>query len=304
MHQFEFMTANKRMLPQHSTPPTLRRDYYTSCMHALDDVGWEYGFSFTAYGVEIGVRFSTPDLVPLIETRTPYATRPSNAVIVDRLFSVLVIINEDSRLNRYNLYWDHMLFGKELTLEEMLDIFNALSSLAIAELSDEKLFVHAGVVEWQGRAILIPGRSHSGKSSLVAELVKCGATYFSDEFAVIDMQGQVTAYPKPLSIRNPGEHMQKPVLVEEIGGKIGDSCLTAGLVVISQYSKNSEWMPQSLSPGVGLLSLLENTHSARRTPERALQTLGHVASNALFITSLRGEASVAAPKILRETTFW
>ena len=269
-------------------------------MHALDDVGWEYGFSFTAYGVEIGVRLSDPDLLPFIETRTPYATKPSNAKIVDRLFSVLAITNDDPKLNRYNFYWDHMLFAKELTLEGMLHKFNALSSLAMAELSNEKLFVHAGVVEWQGRAILIPGKSHSGKTTLVAELVKCGATYCSDEFAVLDEQGYVTAYPKPLSIRPQGKQMGIDVPVEEIGGRTGRAKLPVGLVVICHYSMGARWKPQSLSPGVGMLSLLENTHSAQRTPGRALHILEQVARGARIIKSHRGEATAVTQKILGE----
>ena len=43
------------------------------------------------------------------------------------------------------------------------------------------------IVTWgRGRAIVIPGRTFSGKSTLVAELVRAGATYYSDEYAVED----------------------------------------------------------------------------------------------------------------------
>jgi uridine kinase len=39
--------------------------------------------------------------------------------------------------------------------------------------------------------IAIPGRSFSGKTSLVTALVRAGAVYYSDEFAVIDRDGLV-----------------------------------------------------------------------------------------------------------------
>ncbi len=61
--------------------------------------------------------------------------------------------------------------------------------------------VHAGVVELGGRALLLPGSTKSGKSSLVAELLRHGAVYFSDEYALIDAQGR--AHPYPSSIDDP-----------------------------------------------------------------------------------------------------
>src|SRR5262245_29166046 len=64
----------------------------------------------------------------------------------------------------------------------------------VAQRSRAMLFVHAGVVGWRGLAIVIPGRSHSGKSTLVAELVRRGAVYYSDEFAVLDETGRVHPY--------------------------------------------------------------------------------------------------------------
>ena len=288
------------MKSQLSTPPALRKDYYTSCMHGLDDIGWNYGFAFTSYGTKLGARVSDPELLNPLQNRMPLESSITAEPIVDRLFSVMAMKRKKSGHSRYNLYWDHMLFGKELTHDDMLDKFDAIASLAVAELSDEKLFVHAGVVEWQGKAILIPGKSHSGKTTLVAELVKSGATYYSDEFAVIDEEGYVVAYPKPLSIREPGLFKQKDVAVEDLGGKIGKSRLPVGLVVISQHKKAARWNPQSLSPGTGLLSLLENTHSAQRAPGRAIETLKHIANSARFINSYRGEALKVAPQILSE----
>src|SRR5262249_9105581 len=51
--------------------------------------------------------------------------------------------------------------------------------------------VHSGVVAHGGRAILLPGPTSTGKSTLVAELVRRGAAYFSDEYALLDAEGRV-----------------------------------------------------------------------------------------------------------------
>ena len=72
----------------------------------------------------------------------------------------------------------------------------------VAEHSADRVFVHAGVVEWRGRAIVLPGPSLAGETTLTAALLGAGATYFSDEFAVLDFEGRVHAYPRPLGLRD------------------------------------------------------------------------------------------------------
>ena len=80
---------------------------------------------------------------------------------------------------------------------------------------------------------------------------------------------------------------------------MGEEPLPVGLVVMSQYKAGARWQPQTLSPGLGLLELLANTVSARRAAERALATLEGVVSNAPVIKSERGEAKMAAARILQ-----
>jgi len=59
------------------------------------------------------------------------------------------------------------------------------------------------VVAWRGRAILLPGRSYVGKSTLVMELVRAGAVYYSDEYAVLDARGRVHPFAQPVALREP-----------------------------------------------------------------------------------------------------
>src|SRR5438045_8281052 len=91
--------------------------------------------------------------------------------------------------------------------------------LCVAELAKHRVFVHAGVVGWKGKAIVIPGRSYSGKSTLVSELVKAGATYYSDDYAVFDARGRVYPFPKPLEMRDEGAFRQTKIGVEDFGGR-------------------------------------------------------------------------------------
>jgi hypothetical protein len=173
----------------------------------------------------------------------------------------------------------------------LLERFSSMISLDVAEASPIRTFVHAGIVSWGKSAVLIPGRSFSGKTTLVAELVRAGATYYSDEFAVIDRLGTVFPYARPLQVRESGSDRQTRRPVEEFGGVAGIQPLPVKLVIVSRFAPGAHWHPRQLSPGIGLLKILDNTVSARRSPAIVLSTLKQVVSDAVVVRGVRGEAS-------------
>ena len=84
-----------------------------------------------------------------------------------------------------------------------------ISSYYVAEEARRGVFVHAGVVGWKGRALVLPGKSGAGKTTLVAELIRAGATYYSDEYAVLDERGRVHPYARPLAVRVDGRRQRR-----------------------------------------------------------------------------------------------
>jgi hypothetical protein len=165
----------------------------------------------------------------------------------------------------------------------------------LAEHAPGYVFVHAGVVSVDGVGIVIPGSSFSGKTMLVAELVRAGATYYSDEYAVIDAMGMVHAYAKPLSIRlDASDRNDVPVPDAQSGA----TPIQAALVVVTEYEQGASWRPVALTRAQGALALLEHTVAVRAKPADAMVAARLLAQNALFIAGTRGEASAAAPAIL------
>jgi hypothetical protein len=191
----------------------------------------------------------------------------------------------------YRLERDGQLLFKCTDRVDLLDGFRSVIALNVAETSPLYTFVHAGVVGWSDHAILIPGRSFTGKTTLVAELVRAGAIYYSDEFAVLDEQGRVHPYAQPLQIRENGSYRQTQRPVQEFGGIAGQKPIPVGLVLVSKYRASAQWHPRQLTPGVGLLRILDNTVSARRAPATALSNLKQVVSHAVIVRGVRGEAS-------------
>ncbi len=143
----------------------------------------------------------------------------------------------------------------------------------------------------------MPARSFGGKTTLVAALVRAGAVYYSDEFAVIDRNGLVQPYAKPLSIRGDGLE-QTDHAVESFGGVAGDEPLPLGMIVITTYKQGAEWKPKRLSPGAGAMALLANAVPAMERPEEVMQAISRAARDAVVIEGDRGEADEVAPLLL------
>ncbi|HEX8149747.1 MAG TPA: hypothetical protein VF591_21385 [Pyrinomonadaceae bacterium] len=177
--------------------------------------------------------------------------------------------------------------------------FESDLQLYVAERAPRRVFVHAGVVGWKGRAVVIPGRSLSGKTTLVAELVRAGADYYSDEYAVLDREGRVHPYARPLAVREGDGLKQTRRRVGEFGGRAGTVPLPVGLVVVSRYERGAGWRPRRLTSGECVLELLSNTVPARRSPARALSALTQAAAGATTLAGPRGEAATVAQAILR-----
>ena len=147
--------------------------------------------------------------------------------------------------------------------------------------------------------IVIPSASFAGKTTLVTALVKAGAVYYSDEFAVIDRDGLVHPYAKPLSVRGDGWR-QTDHAVESFGGVAGDEPLPLGMIVITSYRPGAEWKPKRLSAGAGAMALLANAVPAQERPKEVMHAVSRAAEGAVVIESDRDEADAIAPLLLAE----
>jgi len=262
--------------------------------------GWVAGRSIVAYGIRIGIRTNKPEFLDRLLALIPNVWKPSSTPIVERLFSLWVGTTGLRRNGRssHRLYEAGQIVANSEDLDWVLEAFERQVKMYLAEMAPRRVFVHAGAVGWQGKAIIVPGRSYSGKTSLVAELVRAGATYYSDEYAVLDKYGRVHPYPSPLAVREPGSFKQKRCPVEELGGDTGVRPLPVGLVVVSQYKPGRRRRYRPLSAGQAMLELLANTVPARRKPEVVMTTLQKVVSEALVLKGVRGEANETARFIL------
>jgi hypothetical protein len=218
---------------------------------------------------------------------------------VSALYSVWLPLPSTSRIKRLSLVYENVArIARTAHSEEALDALGSALRLHVAERAAGRIFVHAGVVGWQGRAIVIPGRSHSGKSRLVDALVRAGATYYSDEYAVLDGRGRVHAFPAPLKLRQESPNGRGEVIEAVPAKSEPRPPLRASLIAVTRYEPAARWRPRRLSAGQGVLALLDNTVPARRRPSQSLRALEAAIRSAVVVRGPRGDALSMAERLL------
>ncbi len=279
-------------------------------MENLDRAGWADALMFISFGVRIGIRvsqpkFADPKFTDSLERVLPPGYKATRSTAVHRMYSLVVGEPDYEREpHRLNVLYDgaeRLIRKRELA--PVLKVLETEIRHRVAEMAPRRVFVHAGVVEYRGRALVIPGTSMSGKSTLVSELIRHGATYYSDEYAVLDDKGMVYPFAKPLSIRRPGSFDAIDYDVEHFGATTGEKSVPIGLVIVTRYAATrdgvgSGWRPRKLTSGQGALALLAHCIAARREPQRVMTTLRNALAKALILKGTRGEASELAPQLL------
>lgn len=254
-------------------------------------------FNFESYGVRVKVESDSQELLSKAR-QTVIAAFINRAVFIETV--------NTSAEHTFGIAFDgtnYFLFknGQQLSYGESERVFfkylNSILRIEVAEYAESKVFLHAGVVGWKGKAIVIPASSFQGKTTLTAELVRNGADYYSDEYAILDNRGYVHPFPRKLSMRF-GTTREKEVTVEELGGKSGGDPIQVGMVLLTGFEKGAMWEPTVLSPGKGIIEIIPHTIPIRQNPEFSLKVLDLVARRAIIVKSPRGDAKKFAKFLL------
>jgi hypothetical protein len=259
------------------------------------------GFCFSLLGVVAGIRVNDVEKIREVEARLPWGHRRHGICSVKRLYSFYFNRRETRPgMRRYHtLYRDSDVLARTENETELLDEFERDLGLHIAQSTPKRLVVHAGVVDWKGTAIVMPGRSFTGKTTLVKEFLRHGATYYSDEYAILDRNGRVHPYPRPLMVRDSANGRQREVATSTLGCRVGAKPIRIGLILVTFYRRSARWRPRPQSVTHGALGLLANSFSGRRDPVKALTFISEAVSKARVLSGVRGEAAEMVQAILR-----
>ncbi len=257
---------------------------------------------FQIFGVKIGIeakdRRHLEELYPLLERIFPNGFEQ----VDDKEIEYHFLIKSKSSKN-FDLYRNDIKLLEDVGEEVFFEMAESQIRLTIAEFAVGKVFLHAGVIGWKNRAIVIPAQSFAGKTTLVAALIKKGAVYYSDEYAVLDSEGNVQPFPKWLSIRGITDaYTQHDCPVEALGGRAGTKTIPVGMVLIARYRAGKKipkrWNPKLLSGGRGIMEIIPHTMPLINKPREVLAVLNKLAGRAIIVRTVRGEADEFAETLL------
>lgn len=244
--------------------------------------------AFSAYGVRISVASNHKDDIDSFRKELEFSF-PSRSTKIDPSTADYRFFLERNRFGKDRLLKNGETVSEQIFSEDLFRNLVSFARLTVAEFAREFVFVHAAVVGWNGKAVLIPGHSRSGKTTLTAELLRTGATYFSDEYAVIDHNADVHPFPKPLSIRRNGGDNQQIERPAQDFGLVATSPAQPAVVIITKYSEMGVWKPRTLTAGEGVIELMKDTIPVRVNPTLTLQVLAKVTQKAKIFKSPRGD---------------
>jgi hypothetical protein len=257
-----------------------------------DDTALDH-IAFRAYGTELLVFANSAELLARVKPLLPPGAQPCKATPEQPRLGI--ILEDDGT---YSVYGTMHRISEGQGLELSLVVLDGQIRGWVALNAPEMTFVHAGTVAHEGRAIVMPGHSFSGKTMLTAALVRAGATYYSDEFAVFGDDGLIHPYAKPLSLRPDPPIRQSDHGVEELGGVAGQEPIPLGLLVVTYFQPEARWQPKQLSAGEAALALLSSTVTARSRPDEAMRALARALDGAVALEGERGEADEVAGQLL------
>lgn len=119
-----------------------------------------------------------------------------------------VEINSPGGLRRWfrpqaNFSFDGDYPFKPLPLDQAYPMLEWGLNWCVSVHAHQYLIIHAGVVEKNGLAAILPAPPGSGKSTLTAALVLSGWRLLSDELTLIDRKsGLIHPLPRPISLKN------------------------------------------------------------------------------------------------------
>ena len=254
-------------------------------------------FTFESFGVTVRIDGSTQEMVDegarIARTSLVNMLRPVKRKNVDRTFELR------RTKSTHVLYQDGDRFTSCRGRKKFFKFFDSMIRITIGEHAVDRVFLHAGAVGWKGKAIILPAQSFQGKSTLTAELVRQGADYYSDDFAIFDKDGMLHPFPRTISMRtDDGKHVPYDIKLESLGAVAATEPLPVGMVLFTKYERGKRWKPVMMTAGQGVLEMIPFALPLRRDPELSLLVLNKIASRAIISSSPRGAAKEFAQILL------
>jgi hypothetical protein len=211
----------------------------------LNNWDWRARIVFVSHGVQTAIQVTEPAALVPVRLRLPSGSteiEDSTAVAADYSLVVGNQVAPPGVAGLHLLFRDNVLMSAAYKLDPVLGALESELDGRIALLAaPQRIFMRAGVVGWRGRAILITGAvEESERSALVAALLRAGGSYYSDRYAVLDADGRVHPYARPLWLGAGAQAYLVRYRAEDLGAKEGKQALEIGTLVFAYHRAAQE----------------------------------------------------------------
>ena len=178
--------------------------------------------------------------------------------------------------------------------------------------------VHAGVVSWNDRAVLLPARPDEGKTTTVAGLARAGFSFLSDELALLHLVSDlVHPFPRPLGMEasslevldglraeTPSQYADFRRRTHHIApddlrpNVLGVACSVA-FVVVPRYQEGTGTTLSPMTKAETLFVLGENSLNLESAGSEGFATLGRIATKAPGYRLEIGDLTLAVDAVRR-----
>lgn len=254
--------------------------------------GEQSAIAFESFGVRVRVTWDRPEVAAHLHDVLPpeYVEIPMDTEAED--FGLIADAG-----GTYTFTRQGSPVSSDVDLEFGLMMLQTQIRILIGLNAPERIIVHAGAVAVGDRAVIFPGRSFSGKTTLVAAFLQAGATYLSDEFAVLDPEGTVHPFLTRLSVRE-SEDRRRSVDASEVGSAGVAPKLPLGAIVVTTYRPGADWAPEEITRGQAALALLDNAVAAVARNAEALAVFRRATDGPLLLAGDRGDAEAVVADVM------
>jgi HprK-related kinase A len=186
-----------------------------------------------------------------------------------------------------------------------LPMFEWGSNWLIAQRMNDSLLLHAGVLERDGKALILPAAPGSGKSTLTAALCLRGWRLLSDEFGAFDPElGAFRPVLKPVALKNQSIEVIRSFEPGAELGPIFPKTRKGTVAHLAPPLRAVQRRHQSARPGMLVLPRWQLNSPTQLEPLPARSAFSAVAFHA-FNYAITGAAGFrAAARLARECPAW
>jgi hypothetical protein len=177
----------------------------------------------------------------------------------------------------------------------------------------ELYFVHAAVVTWRGRALVLPGLSRAGKSTLALALVLAGAGFLSDELLAFTPENRAEPLPRALKLRDECVHAfpelahaftgsgeGRSVPFEALRADVVAAPAALGAVAVPRWDPAATDRPEPITRGEALLALAASSLNFGAHRAGSLDRLADLVGDAATFALAWNDPRAAARNLLAE----